>query len=529
MGTVTPRLMLILSVLCFCAVDALAERRVALLIGNSAYQSVTPLENPKNDAVVLARRFTSIGFDKVTLRLDLNAAALRRVLGEFARDAAGADIAVIYFAGHGIEVGGTNYVIPTDAKLAHVDDVDFEALEMSKLMRSVDRAAKLKLVILDACRNNPFQQSMKGQGGNRSVGQGLGRESPAGSDTLIAFAAKEGTVASDGDGQHSPYAQALIRHIASPGVDIRLMFGRVRDDVLKSTGRRQEPFTYGSLGGDAIYLNPPAPQDEDTPDAEAAQELAFWNTVKERGSKRMLGLYLAKYPEGAFSSLAKAMLEELKPAKNEAEPQAEEETATKSEPSESVKLALAGDAARIANDYGEAARLYGEAAQLGNTVAVFNLAVFYENGLGVAQSFEEAARLYQIAANAGDPDAMHNLGVLYDAGRGVEQSAQEAARWYAAAARLGHPSSLHSMGVAYALGSGVPQDQERASQFIFRALQEKFPVTITKLTENAEAWQPSFWRALQRRMKNNGLYDGPLSGTLNPGTLAAVEALAGKR
>ena len=536
------RILLVFCCLWIGSSAAMAEKRVALLIGNSKYLSVTPLANPKNDASVLAEKFREIGFDTVSLQQDLNAADLRRVLGQFAREAAGADIAVIYFAGHGIEVSGINYVIPTDAKLSHVDDVEFEALELSKLMRSVDRASKLKLVILDACRNNPFQKSMQGQGSTRSVGRGLARVSPPGSDTLVAYAAKEGTLADDGEGRHSPYAAALIKHIVSPGLDVRLLFGRVRDDVLSSTGRRQEPFTYGSLGGDAIYLNPPKPaetvEQEKTPEppsgpSEAERELAFWNTVKYRGSKRLLDLYLARYPDGAFSTLAKAMLEDMQVAatpQTEApeEPETKETTAPSpdSKIAENVKLAQAGDTARLARDFGEAARLYSQSAAQGNLVALFNLATLYERGQGVEQSYSEAARLYRIAAEAGDPDAMHNLGVLHDHGRGVEQSASEAARWYAEAARRGHSSSLHSLGVAYALGSGVAQDQDRASQFIFRALEEKLPLTVTALTENASAWQPAFWRGLQRRLKNAGIYDGAINGKFGPETRRAIVALA---
>ncbi len=536
------RIALFLSVLWIWTTQAVAERRVALLIGNSDYASVTPLQNPRNDASVLAQQLNAIGFDKVTLRLDLNATQMRQALGKFARQAAGADIAVIYFAGHGIEVGGTNYVIPTDAKLSHVDDVEFEALQLSKLMRSVDRATKLKLVILDACRNNPFQQAMQGTGGNRSVGRGLVRVSPPGSDTLVAYAAKEGTLAADGDGRHSPYAAALIKHIASPGLDVRLLFGRVRDDVLASTGRRQEPFTYGSLGGNAIYLNSPDPvgsagpgkkAEEEAQSSAAEQELAFWNTVKDRGSKRLLDLYLASYPSGTFATLAKAMLEEVDAAalqtkEGQGGQDGKGETEPKLQIPESVKLALAADNARLAQNHGEAARLYRQAAELGNVVATFNLAVLHESGQGVVRSYEEAARLYRIAAEAGDPDAMHNLAVLYDNGNGVGQSADEAVRWYTRAARMGHPSSLHSLGVAYALGSGVGQDQERASQFIFRALQEKFALTISKLTDNASAWQPQFWRALQRRLRNAGVYAGPVNGRFGPATHKAIEALAGR-
>ncbi len=233
---------------------ALAEKRVALVIGNATYKNVERLKNPANDASRLADKLEGIGFDKVTLKLDLTGDGLRRELGRFSRVAAGADIALIYFAGHGIEVDGTNYVIPTDARLSHIDDVDLETIRLGTLMRALNRASKLKLVVLDACRNNPFRVNMSSAGGNRSIGRGLARVSPSGSDTLVAYAAREGTVAADGEGTHSPYAEALLKHISTPGLDVRLMFGRIRDDVLKSTGGKQEPFTYGSLSGETLAL-----------------------------------------------------------------------------------------------------------------------------------------------------------------------------------------------------------------------------------------------------------------------------------
>lgn len=148
--------------------------------------------------------------------------------------------------------------------------------------------------------------------------------------------------------------------------------------------------------------------------------------------------------------------------------------------------------------------------------------------MGVDLSFKEAARLYGAAAAAGDRDAMHNLGVLYDNGKGVAKSAETAARWYARAAELGHPSALHSLGVAYALGTGVARDQDKASELIFGALQKKFRLTVEKLTTNASAWRPRFWRALQQRLRNAGVYDGPVNGKFGPATQKAIETLAGQ-
>lgn len=305
----------VVTLLLCSATVAWAEKRVALVIGNAAYTNVERLKNPANDATQIAAKLKSMGFNDVTLKLDLDFAALRRTLAGFARDAAGADIALVYFAGHGIEVAGANYVIPVDAKLAHVDDVDFEAIPLDTVMRSLNRAKSLKLVILDACRNNPFRSDMSGIGANRSVGRGLARVSPPGGDTLVAYAAKENTVADDGDGEHSPYAAALIRHIATPGLDVRLLFGRVRDDVLRTTGGRQEPFTYGSLPGkelmlakgDANSTKPGLSPGNAQPTID--REALFWSSVKDSNDPKLFEAYLKAYPSGQFALLAKAKLE----------------------------------------------------------------------------------------------------------------------------------------------------------------------------------------------------------------------------
>lgn len=239
--------------------SAEAGERVALVIGNSNYSNATSLANPKNDATKIARALEQAGFSSVDLQLDLDAQSMRRALQEFSRTADGAEIALVYFAGHGMEIGGQNYLIPTDARLQHVDDAEFEALPLKTVSRTLGRVGGLKLIVLDACRNNPFVSQMKTKGATRSVGRGLARVSPTGGDSIIAYAAKEGTLALDGDDDNSPYAKALIKHIKTPGLDVRLMFGKVRDEVLKSTAQKQEPFIYSSLGGDPIYLSPGPP------------------------------------------------------------------------------------------------------------------------------------------------------------------------------------------------------------------------------------------------------------------------------
>ena len=238
---------------------AFAEKRVALVIGNSAYQNVAQLTNPVNDGATIAATLKDAGFDVVDSRHDLPAAETRRALRDFADRARDADIAVVYYAGHGIEVDGTNYLIPVDAKLERDTDVYDEALSLDRVLLAIEPAKQLRLVILDACRDNPFAKTMKRTVASRAIGQGLAKVEPTSPNMLIAYSAKAGSTAPDGDGKNSPFTVALSKHLTTPGLDVRRAFGFVRDDVLKTTSNRQEPFVYGSLGGEDVPLVP-APQ-----------------------------------------------------------------------------------------------------------------------------------------------------------------------------------------------------------------------------------------------------------------------------
>ncbi|HKU06086.1 MAG TPA: caspase family protein [Bradyrhizobium sp.] len=226
----------------------LKESRVALVIGNSRYQSVAALPNSGNDAGAVARTLRAIGFQTVNLASDTSREVLVNELRKFAEKAESADWALIYYAGHGIEIGGINYLIPVDAKLASDRDVQFEAVALDQVLASVEGARKLKLVVLDACRINPFESKMRRTVATRSVGRGLTRVEPEGA-TLVVFAAKHGQTALDGTGGNSPFAQALVNRLATPDVEINKVFRLVRDDVMEATAGRQEPFTYGSLPG----------------------------------------------------------------------------------------------------------------------------------------------------------------------------------------------------------------------------------------------------------------------------------------
>jgi len=291
-----------------------ADKRVALVIGNSAYRNAPSLTNPANDATAIAELFKSAHFDNVRLQLDLGIAGVRRAISDFADVAADADIAVVYYAGHGIEIDGTNYLIPVDARLARDFDIDDEAVTLDHILRAIEPARRLRLVILDACRDNPFASTMKRSVASRSIGRGLARVQPTISDTLIAYSAKAGSIALDESGGHnSPFTSALLKHLTTPGLDIRLAFGRVRDDVMKSTGRKQEPFVYGSLGGEAISLL--AVSLEILPSEQApltvSEAAEAWAATKDSTSEAVLAAFIRRYDGTYYADLARARLQEL--------------------------------------------------------------------------------------------------------------------------------------------------------------------------------------------------------------------------
>ena len=324
--------------LALTAAPVLAQQRVALVIGNATYTHAPRLANPLNDATDISAALARLGF-AVTKLENANQGELRQGLLAFTRAASAAEVAVVFYAGHGIEVDQRNFLVPVDAKLSSDQDVEFETVPLELVMRSVARASGLRLVILDACRQNPFAVSMQRAGATRSVGRGLARVEPAG-ETLVAYAAKENTVALDGDGRNSPYSAALLEHLEEPGLEVGLLFRKVRDAVLAATGGHQEPFVYGSLSSRGVYLtarvepdpmpSTPVPPVGDQPvsDRLTAEELAtervFWESIRDSTNAADVQAYLDRYPGGTYEVLARNRLQVLQGA---AAPAASEETA----------------------------------------------------------------------------------------------------------------------------------------------------------------------------------------------------------
>lgn len=292
--------------------SAQAEKRVALVIGNSAYKSVPQLANPVNDAGLVSAMFNKAGFDAVDVKLNLNASEMRKTLRDFGAKARDSDVAVIYYAGHGIELDGNNYLIPTDATLETDSDVLDETLPLDRALFAVEPAKKLRLIILDACRDNPFAKTMRRTIAARSVGRGLAKVEPTSPNTMIAFAAKAGSTASDGDSKNSPFATALVDYLPKPGLDLRKAFGFVRDEVLKNTGSKQEPYVYGSLGGDDVPLIPAKPVSAPGPQANAQDVVRRdYELALQLGTRDGWTAFLAQYPDGFYTNLARGQLNKI--------------------------------------------------------------------------------------------------------------------------------------------------------------------------------------------------------------------------
>ena len=284
--------------------SAATQTKVALIIGNGAYKSVPELTNPPNDAADVAAALTRIGFS-VRLATNVSYDEMRRALLEFSGKARNSEMAVVFYAGHGMEVAGENWLIPVDAELKTDLDTEQEAISLRAVMLMLSSASRLGLVVLDACRNNPFLAKMKRTISVRAVSRGLSRIEPT-NNVLVAYSAKDGTTALDGDGRNSPFTTALLRHLETPGLEVSFLFRNVRDEVIAATDSEQQPFTYGSLSKEAIYLIPPPA----VPPSVGADQIT-WSLIKETTDEAALKRFTAQYPSSALRKDAEARIAAL--------------------------------------------------------------------------------------------------------------------------------------------------------------------------------------------------------------------------
>jgi TPR repeat protein len=506
------RVFLVICLITVCLValasKANAAARVALVIGNGEYRYAKPLPNPVNDANDIAATLEQLDFTVIRV-LNGDFGKIREAIRAFNTEVEHADIGLIYYAGHGMELGGENWIVPIDAELKSDRDLLSEAIGLKVILQSVSRAGALGLVILDSCRDNPFAAKMTRTKLARSVDRGLARVEPT-ANVLVAYAAKDGTTATDGDGRNSPYTAALLKHLGTRGLEVSFVFRKVRDDVMAATGRRQQPFVYGSLSSKAIYLraaDPAAPAASAPAQSAAAApgnarnvDVAVWESISRSTDGALFESFLKQFPQSPRSTEAQARLSALRAggecdqlradiprgarertvtlvesangesanaasAKPKPDPQAARracEAAMEAFP-DVTRYALQGARAAEENkDYGKAREFYEKAADRGSRVAMVSLGALYESNLAGEPSYPKARSLYQKAVELGEPSAATRLARMYEAGHGLGQSPAQAREWYRKAAALGDAQAMARLADIYERGLGVRKNAAEA-------------------------------------------------------------------
>ncbi|MCA0343861.1 MAG: caspase family protein [Proteobacteria bacterium] len=559
--------------------SAFAERKVALLIGNAAYTNgATALRNPPNDVALLGDTLKGAGFD-VTVLQDAARVAMSRALADFEEKVTGADIGLIYYSGHGMELGGENFLIPVDAKLASDRDVKYEAIDLEYLIEALAGATKLKLVLLDACRDNPFLSKMK-RSLTRSTGtKGLARVESQASNLLIGYATAPGDVALDGDGENSPYASALSRHLVNPGSEVDSSLRAVAREVYEKTGGKQRPFITGSLFETVILgMNTTLVAGKEThqiaidPCRDAA---AHWHAVSTSKSKDLLEEHVRLFSTCAFASVAKWQIDEesrknsatniavdgshdpevkvdLRAAcdKFAADPDDPEKVGNYEGVQDNEIQALAAiEACRYARrqfpeemriryqlarslersgDLTQAIAEYEAAATGGYTAAAYRLGVAYRYGRGVQIDQAAALKSLMTAARSGHAPAMYDVGSMYSNGLGTALDYAEAMRWYQAAAKAGEPRSFGRISQLYLDGASSSLSSQEAAEYFEKAIRNGETNALDDLRYEHKQWPMGFVKALQSRLSAAGTYRGTVDGKVGPGTLKALEQLFGK-
>ena len=459
----------------------LADGRVALVVGNSTYAHIGRLPNPDNDAADMSAALRRLGFE-VTTELDADRVELTEALRRFTRRSAGADVSLVFYAGHGIEMDGVNYLVPVDARLERDVDVRFETVTVDDLLVSTT-GASLRLVILDACRNNPLARSMQRTAASRTVSGGSFadlNEDLLGDETLVAYAAAAGTTAADGRGRNSPYTAALLEQLEQP-LEIGLLFRRVRARVLASTNGAQRPHEYHSLvgehyltrtlaGGASVTVTaaaPPAPSaDASRPDLAAIDvtelPIAVLRELAEAGDAGAQTELGERYEHGCDVE------QDYGTAVSWFRRAADRGYA----PGQAALGWMYGAGQGVAQDDVEAARWHRRAAEQGNARGQSNLGVMYRDGRGVQRDDAEAVRWFRRAAEQGHAFAQAGLGFMYDEGLGVRRDDVEAVRWYRRGAEQGNVVAQNNLGWMYENGRGVQRDDAEAVRWYRRAAEQ---------------------------------------------------------
>lgn len=470
-------------------VPAASFKRMALVIGMSAYTSISPLRNTTADARAIGDMLQRLGFT-VDLAIDVPLVQMQGTIAAFSRKTETADIALVYYAGHGVEAGGENYLIPVDIKVDAPETIPQQAISLSSVLHSVEHARKLRVVILDSCRNNPFPAlaGASAVGAGSMGGDGLSAPDPS-QGMMVIYAAEGGKVALDGDGEHSPFATAILENLPRPDIEIGLVFRQVRDRVMSLTANRQQPHFYGSLSGAPYFL-----AGEDAAVADIDDKASQWQALKpdqevqlaalagEGNTRAMIGLgYMALTPDS----------QKFQPEK-----------------------ALA---------------LFRKAADAGDAEAMFELGKLYEKGIGTAQNVSEAIKLFQQSADLGFADAINDLGFLYYQGAdGLPRDPKKAVDLFVRAADLRHPQAMFNVAALIDDGLVAGKGPEEAAGYLYRALRSGVSDVLGQLTTNPTMFKPATRRALQAELHRNDFYKGTIDGQIGSGTQRSMRIAFGQ-
>lgn len=473
----------------FSAAPACAGTRLALVVGNGRYANVPALENPANDAADFARALRSVGFDVIEQQ-DASREAMTKALRDFSERLRGADMALFFYAGHGMQMNGENYLLPVDADIQTPADLRFNTIGLTDIQQEMERSGRVNIIILDACRNNPFADRLA-QSGRGVAGRGLGRIDAAGEGSLIVYSTQPNNIAFDGSGRNSPFTAALIKHVVTPGLEVRQMLSRVRGDVLASTERKQTPWDSSSLTGD-VYLAGAVPSQSvaavspsPPPGAPPAASAGGGDASDSSRSKAQVNAQVAAMtvppqpaapPQNECARLVAivppfATPQQLKLAKHVNWPAAAAACAsvTAERPGDMRMQYYYGLALEKTGNVVEALRRVKMAADAGDADAMVSLGFYFVTGRGVLKNPERAFELFSRAAATGNPDAISDLGSMYSNGIFVKQDFAKALDYYEKAIEAGNSFALNDLGVMYFGGKGVERDYNAAADYFQQA------------------------------------------------------------
>jgi len=477
---------------------ACAETRVALVIGNEAYESVPALRNPANDANAVAAALKRSGFDTITA-INLDQRAMENAAIRFSRAARTADVALFYYSGHALQYNGVNYLVPVDAVLT--DEADLRRMTpMDQIVQDLQQAKNLRILVLDSCRTNPFaEQLSRALGTTRatSVGRGLARlDAPQG--MIVAYATQAGRTAEDGTGTNSPYTEALLRHIEKQE-EIGTIFREISEDVYEKTRHTQLPELSLSIIGRFYLRGAPAPQTAAlspapvpaaapaaaaTPSASPPPGLVSdFDTAASIDTTVAWDMFLKQHSTGIYADLARERKSRLESDSNPASAAAPASgadglraAAERGDPDAQHKLGEMYEKGwSVTQDDGQAVLWFRKAAEQGHAGAQSSLAFMYMEGRGVPVSNSQAMVWLNKAISQGNARAQTNLGVMYEHGKGVPQDMGQAAMWYRKAADQGWARAQCYLGLLYIGDQGVAQDLVQAAAWMRKAADQGFP------------------------------------------------------